>query len=134
MRVRPTLNSVMRKISPHAGPLRRNLTEAEKVMWFHVRDRRLGGFKFKRQWTIGPYVVDFCCVERRLIVEIDGGQHTREDDAPRTRALERLDYRVVRFWNDEVLSNREGVLTQLLCELRSHPHPNPLPRAGEGVL
>lgn len=83
-------------------------------MWFHLRDRRLGGFKFKRQWTIGHHVVDFCCIERRLVVEIDGGQHS--------------------FWNNEVHGNLEGVLTSLLAELQTHPHPHPgpLPPAGEG--
>jgi very-short-patch-repair endonuclease len=110
------------------------MTDAERTMWFHLRGRRLGGFKFKRQWTLGTYVVDFCCIEKRLIVEIDGGQHLPERDVPRTAALEGAGFRVVRYWNNEVHENLEGVLTNLLAELHSHPHPGPLPRAGEGAL
>ena len=101
-------------------------------MWAQLRNRRFSGLKFKRQWTIGSYVVDFCCIERRLVIELDGGQHTSERDAPRTRALNSLGYRVVRFWNNDVLGNLDGVLEQLLIETRTHPHPGPLPQAGEG--
>jgi very-short-patch-repair endonuclease len=110
------------------------MTDAERIMWFQLRNRRLGGFKFKRQWTIGAYVVDFCCIESRLIVEIDGGQHSTERDAVRTAALERAGYRIVRYWNNEVGENLEGALTNLLAELETHPHPGPLPLAGEGAL
>jgi len=123
----------MRKIIRNAGPLRRNMTDAEQRMWHHLRGRRLGGFKFKRQWSLGPYVVDFCCIERMLVVEIDGGQHSTEKDAYRTAHLNALGYRVLRFWNNDVLENTDGVLTSLLSELDLHPHPNPLPQAGEGV-
>jgi adenine-specific DNA-methyltransferase len=122
----------IRRINPHAARLRRNMTEAEKRIWYHVRDRRLGGFKFKRQWSIGEYVADFCCIERRLVVEIDGGQHSPEKDARRTADLKGMGYRVVRFWNNDVLGNLEGVLISLLVELETDPHPGPLPRAGEG--
>ena len=122
----------MRSISPHARPLRQRMTDAERTMWFALRDRRLGGFKFKRQWTIGEHIADFCCIERRLIVEIDGGQHCAESDAARTLVLNRAGYRVVRFWNNEVLGNLDGVLTSLIAELEQAPHPNPLPQAGEG--
>ena len=119
-------------MNPHARPLRRRMTDAERKMWFALRDRRLGGFKFKRQWTVGHFVVDFCCIERRLIVEIDGGQHNAGRDAPRTAALNEQGYRVICFWNNDVLGNLEGVLTVLLQELRNSPHPFPLPHAGEG--
>jgi adenine-specific DNA-methyltransferase len=108
------------------------MTDAEKIMWFPLHSRRLGGHKFKRQWTLGQYVVDFCCIEQRLVIEIDGGQHNLERDSPRTRALNELGYRVVRFWNNEVIENLEGVLTVLVTELSS-PHPRPLPQAGEGA-
>lgn len=104
------------------------------MMWLALRDRRLAGFKFKRQWTIGQYIVDFCCIERRLVVEIDGGQHGAERAAARTHSLNLAGYRVIRFWNNEVRENLEGVLTVLLGELDSDPHPSPLPQAGEGVL
>ena len=102
-------------------------------MWSQLRNRRLGGFKFKRQWTLGSCVVDFCCIEQQIVVEIDGGQHSIERDAFRTRTLNELGYAVVRYWNNEVLGNLDGVLTHLLTELQSHPHPNPLPHAGEGA-
>jgi very-short-patch-repair endonuclease len=109
------------------------MTDAEQRMWLALRDRRLGCFKYKRQWTIGQHVADFCCVDRRLIVEIDGGQHGSDRDALRTAALNAQGYRVVRFWTNEVLDNLEGVLTVLLENLERTPHPNPLPQAGEGV-
>ncbi len=99
--------------------LRRDSTEAEKVIWRALRNRRLNGHKFRRQHPIGKFVADFCCMEAMLIVEIDGGQHDRqaEADARRTSELERQGYRVVRFWNNEVLGNLEGVLTVLRQEL-----------------
>ena len=122
----------IRKISPHASDLRRNMTEAEKRVWSHLRGRRLNGFKFRRQWSLGPYVADFCCIERRLVIEIDGGQHSHEKDAKRTADLNAMGYRVVRFWNNDVLCNLDGVLISLLAELSSNPHPRPLPQAGEG--
>ena len=136
MRAVPTLSKAMRSISPHARPLRRLMTDAERAMWLQLRDRRLGGFKFKRQWTIGRYVVDFCCIEQMLIVEIDGGQHGEERDAARTAALTHAGYRLLRFWNNQVHENLEGVLTNLLAELEreARPHPGPLPQAGEGAL
>ena len=124
----------MRKISPHASSLRRNMTDAENRMWYQLRGRRLGGYKFKRQWSLGRYVVDFCCIERRLVVELDGGQHSQERDAARTAELENLGYRVIRFWNNDVLGNLDGVLAALLLELNSIPHPGLLPQAGEGEI
>jgi very-short-patch-repair endonuclease len=123
----------IRKINRQAAKLRRNMTDAEKRICYRVRHRRLGGFKFKRQWSLGPYVADFCCIERRLVVEIDGGQHSVEKDSRRTADLRAMGYRVVRYWNNEVLENLDGVLISLLAELETDPHPNPLPRAGEGV-
>ena len=127
MRVMP-----IRKINPRARKLRRAMTDAETRIWHSVRDRRLGGFKFKRQWSLGPYIADFCCIERRLVLEIDGGQHSPEKDARRTAALRAMGYRVVRYWNNDGLGNLDGVLTSLLAELQTYPHPGPLPLAGEG--
>ena len=126
----------MRQINPHARRLRHNSTHAERTTWFQLRDRRLNGFKFRRQWTIGTYVVDFCCIDRRIIVEIDGGQHDEARDAVRTEVLTTAGYRVIRFWNNEVLENIDGVLNSLVAALQDGelPHPYPLPRAGDGVL
>ena len=109
------------------------MTDAERTLWKELRGRRLEGHKFKRQWTLGAFVVDFCCWEARLVVEVDGGQHTYEKDAARTAWLESNGYRVIRFWNNEVLTNLEGVLQTIVAALAAHPHPNPLPRAGEGA-
>ena len=123
----------IRPINPHARVLRQNQTDTEAGRWNQLRGRRLAGFKFKRQWTLGFFIADFCCIEQRLIVEVDGGQHSEAADASRTACLEERGYRVVRFWNHQVLANMDGVLQALLLELRVDPHPNPLPRAGEGV-
>ena len=127
----PRMN-MNRLISPNAKRLRQNMTDAERALWFELRGRRLQGYKFKRQWTLGPCIVDFCCWEARLIVEVDGGQHSPERDRTRTAWLEAQGYRVLRFWNNDVLQNLEGVLAAIAADL-SHPHPNPLPQAGEGV-
>jgi len=97
-----------------------------------IAARRLEGFKFKRQWTLGPYIVDFCCWEARLIVEVDGGQHNAEVDGARTAWLEGNGYRV-RFWNHDVLTNMDGVLQTILAALAPVPLPSPLPQAGEGA-
>src|SRR5262245_8649857 len=92
----------------HARSLRLNATDAEMKLWQQVRNRRLGGFKFRRQASIGHHIVDFLCAEKRLVVELDGGQHAPELDASRTARLEALGYRVIRFWNNEVLGNVDG--------------------------
>lgn len=115
------------RTNPHARRLRRDATDVEQRFWLAVRDRRLAGFKFRRQVTIGPYVADFACIERRLIVELDGGQHDAGADAARTSYLEGLGWRVVRFWNNEVVENFEGVLEVVRAELMNKPSPNPLP-------
>ena len=108
-----------RVVSPHTKTLRANMTEAEEKLWFHLRDRRLGSYKFRRQVTIDPYIVDFLCIEKRLVVEADGSQHGEEMDAHRTAFLERQGYRVIRFWNSDVLSNTDGVLEAIRVALES---------------
>jgi very-short-patch-repair endonuclease len=128
----------IRPTNPDARRLRREATDAEVKFWLEVRDRRLGGFKFRRQVTVGPFVVDFLCVEKRLVVEIDGGQHNGEVDRERTAFLESRDCCVIRFWNNDVLGNIDGVLQIVLQTLNAAqsqpdtPSPNPLPQAGEG--
>lgn len=93
------------------------MTFAEIKLWQAIRRRALG-VKFRRQHPIGPYVVDFACLERALIVEVDGGQHAGSaSDARRDHWLEGMGFRIVRFWNHEVLANLEGVLTALELEL-----------------
>jgi len=117
-----------------ARSLRKNQTDAERKLWRRLRARELCGFKFRRQYPIAPYIVDFICVEKRLIVEIDGGQHATmtEIDNTRTEFLNARGYGVLRFWNNEVLQQPDAVLAKILDSL-THPHPNPLPQAGEGI-
>ncbi len=105
----------------HARELRRNATEEEKTLWHHLRNRQLGGHKFRRQSSVGWYVADFLCAEKRLIVELDGGQHSEEGDQQRTADLERLGYRVIRFWNTEVVDNLDAVLQRILAEAEALP-------------
>jgi len=98
--------------------LRGAQTDAERKLWFALRDRRLGGLKFVRREAIGPFIVDFACRERRLVVELDGGQHAESaKDAARDVYLARENYRVIRFWNNDVLTNRDGVLLTILDTL-----------------
>lgn len=114
-----------------AKKLRRNQTEAEKILWSLLRNNQLN-YKFRRQHPIDPYIVDFFCVELSLIIELDGGQHTEEADGKRSLYLEEQGFRMLRFWNNEVLKNREGVYQSICMTVAElSPHPSPLP-AGEG--
>ena len=91
------------------------MTDAEQALWRSLRDRQVDGYRFRRQVPIGRYIVDFACLEKGLIVEVDGGQHAinQDDDKTRDAWLEKEGYRVLRFWNNEVLGNREGVLVRI---------------------
>ena len=117
-----------------ARSLRRALTPAEFALWTRIRGRQLAGFKFVRQEPIDRYYVDFVCRERRLIVELDGGQHSgRLADKQRDRKLCALGYRVIRIWNNDVFENLDGVLETLLCALEKQPlTPSLSPQAGRG--
>ena len=106
------------------------MTDAERKLWRCLRSRQLSAMKFRRQHVIDRYIVDFVCVEAALVLELDGGQHAERvaQDADRTRKLESLGYRVLRFWNNDVLMNTEAVLEVILEALASvSPHPSPLP-------
>jgi len=121
--------------SGNARRLRRRSTDAERRFWLLLRDRRLQGWKFRRQVPLGSYVVDFYCAKARLIVELDGGQHATqiEHDQTRTDWLVSQKYAVVRFWNNDVLANEEGVLMALLEQLEARvPLTLPLSREGRG--
>ena len=119
--------------TPLAKRLRRQPTNAETLLWQHLRNRQLDGWKFKRQFPIDRYVVDFCCADARLIIELDGGQHATqiESDAKRTEVLSAMGYLVLRFWNNDVLKNIDGVLETIILTVKPQafepPHPNPLP-------
>ena len=91
---------------------RRTLTDAERALWRRLRYRQLRGFRFRRQAPIGPYIVDFVCFERRLVIEVDGGQHAQAEEADRERSrwLEGEGFRVLRFWNHHVLQAPDAVM------------------------
>jgi primosomal protein N' (replication factor Y) len=108
---------------PHV--LRRDATDAERRLWAALRARRLAS-KFRRQHPIGRYVVDLACIEARLVVEADGGQHADSAwDVVRTRYLERGGWRVIRFWNNDILGNTEGVLLTIMAALDGTASPSP---------
>jgi very-short-patch-repair endonuclease len=117
----------------YARDLRTRATDAERRLWARLRNRRLLGVKFRRQDPVGPYIVDFCSRELKLIVELDGGQHATqaEYDAKRTEYLEASGYRVVRFWNNDVLRDAEAVVERI-ARLVGDPSPRPSPQGGEG--
>ena len=108
--------------SPLARRLRSTPTDAEARLWLQLRRQQLDGFRFRRQQPIGRYVVDFFCPEAKLIVEVDGGQHADENGA-RTRWLEARGYRVIRFWNNDVLGNTDGVVEKIREALHGPPIP-----------
>ena len=112
--------------------LRHNQTNTELKLWYLLRNRLLASHKFRRQHPIGPYIVDYCCMKKRLIIELDGGQHAAqiEKDGKRTQYLKSKGYRVLRFWDNEVLTQTKEVLETILAELEK-PSPRPLPK-GEG--
>src|SRR5215472_7610100 len=98
-----------------ARTLRRYQTDAEKKLWRMLRSREFQGIKFRRQQPLGPYISDFCSFEEKLIIELDGGQHavSQEKDLKRTRYLQKSGFKIIRFWNNEVLANSDAVLEQV---------------------
>ena len=121
-----------------ARGLRANAADAERRLWSQLRNRQLAGRKFRRQHPIGPFIADFACLEARLVVEVDGGQHfgaeAPQADAGRTEALKDAGLEALRFDNRQVLTQTEAVLAAIQQWLQGpDPHPNPLPQAGAGV-
>lgn len=117
-----------------AKTLRSNQTTAEQQLWYHLRAHRFMGLKFKRQKPLGRYIVDFICLEHRLIIEIDGGQHAEQVayDQRRDAWLRDQGYTVLRFWNNDVMQQLEGVLEQIRSALSGSLSPNPSPTRGRG--
>jgi very-short-patch-repair endonuclease len=113
--------------SPRARSLRRNPTDAERKLWQALRRKQVEGFRFRRQHPIGPYVVDLVCLSEKLVIEVDGGQHASqlERDTQRTRWLESRGYRVLRFWNHDVLRNTRGVVETILEAANRREGPPP---------
>ncbi len=127
------------KIFHRAKALRHNLTPAERKLWKRLRDHQLGGLSFRRQHAIGPFIVDFVCLEKKHVVELDGDSHAHqpEYDERRTAWLEERGYRVQRFTNVDVNKNLEAVLQAILNACTETPPPTPPQRertAGEGSL
>ena len=106
-----------KRLTPITRRLRRDQTEAEERLWYYVRDRRLEGAKFVRQFQIDRYVADCACRSARLAIELDGGQHDPVRDAARTEIIKRYGYLVLRFWNNDVLQNTDGVLEAIREQL-----------------
>jgi very-short-patch-repair endonuclease len=119
-----------------ARQLRSASTDAERLLWFRLRGRRLAGLKFRRQHPLGPYIVDFVCLEERIVVEADGGQHAAAEnqDAERDGWLRAQGFTVLRFWNNDIMENLEGVLEAILvgCGTAAPSPPAPLPRGERG--
>jgi very-short-patch-repair endonuclease len=117
-----------------ARTLRKNATEAEQRLWRHLRHSlQVPGTHFRRQVRIGPYIADFVCHKLKLVIEVDGGQHAADAarDAQRTAVIDKHGYRVLRFWNNDVLSNIEGVIAEIGSAVaQSTPTPNPTPQGG----
>lgn len=109
----------MEELQQRARQLRQNMTEAERTLWHRIRGRQLSNTKFRRQFIVGTYIVDFICLEHRLIIEIDGGQHAQNKsyDDSRSEYLSQQGFMVLRFWNHEVLSDMEAVLEVILNNL-----------------
>jgi very-short-patch-repair endonuclease len=124
-----------------ARRLRKNMTDAERKLWHHLRMRQLEGHKFRRQVRIGPYIADFACLKAMLVIEVDGGQHAdaRAYDSRRDDFMRGQGYRILRFWNNEVLANIDGVWQVILAEINTPvscggtPHPNLPPQGGKGL-
>ena len=113
------------------------MTDAEALLWRYLRNRQINNYKFRRQHPIGRYIIDFVCLEKKLIIELDGGQHADQInyDENRSRWLEGEGYKVIRFWNNDIFDHTEVVLQEIYDELvgkTPHPHPGPLPQ-GERV-
>ncbi|WP_353653178.1 endonuclease domain-containing protein [Porphyrobacter sp. SLTP] len=122
-----------RSLLPLAKKMRREPTEAEAKLWSMLRGARLCGLKFKRQEQVGDYIVDFVCFGARLIVEADGGQHAESvHDAVRDDWLRAQGFRVLRFWNNDILGNPDGV-ARVILDAAQGPLPNPSPEMGEGL-
>jgi very-short-patch-repair endonuclease len=120
-----------------ARALRQQMSNPERRLWYLLRRKQIEGFRFRRQQPIGPYIVDFVCLRERLVIELDGSSHTETQgyDEARTAWLKARGYCVLRFWNNDVMENQEGVIEKILEALhrgRCSPLPSPPPERGRG--
>ena len=121
---------VMKDLTAIARRLRKRSTDTEQYLWRQLRDRQIEGFKFRRQHPIGRYIVDFVNLEKKVVVELDGGQHALDPgDRMRDEWLQTEGYKVLRYWDNQVFGNLEGVLETIRDALLT-PHPNPPPSRG----
>ena len=119
----------MGSLTKHAKTLRQNMTEAEKFLWYILKSKHFEGLKFRRQEPIGKYIVDFVCFSKKLIIEIDGGQHaeiTKAKDKIRDEWLRGQGFRVLRFWNNDLLENRDGVVEDFFNSISPSPLSPPI--------
>lgn len=118
-----------------ARELRKSMTDAERKLWRGLRMRQMFGYKFRRQFMLGKYIADFVCLEARLIIEVDGGQHADEiyGDAERDEWLRSQGFRLLRYWNNQVLGELDAVLGDIARVLETSPPSQPSPVKGEGV-
>jgi len=122
----------MKQIRSRARALRNNPTDVEKLLWRQLRVWQLDGYKFRRQQPLGNFIVDFVCLDKRLIVELDGGQHAErsDDDANRDAWLSKQGFTVLRFWNNDVLKNVTTVTERIFETLKNSPFLSPSPQGG----
>jgi very-short-patch-repair endonuclease len=118
------------RLKTRARELRNNPTDAERTLWNQLRLWQLGGYKFRRQQPLGRYIVDFVCLEKRVVVEVDGGQHGDQVDAQRDNWLRDQGFVVLRFWNNDVLKDMDAVRETILRNLQSTPYLSPSPQGG----
>ena len=120
-------------LTKRARSLRRDMTDAERRLWSRLRNRQIAKTKFVKQFPVGSYVADFAARSLRLVIELDGGRHSESRDAERTRVIEAIGYRVIRFWNNDVMENIEGVLEAIAHEIHiARGEKPPLPQ-GRGL-
>jgi len=117
-----------------AKDLRKRMTDAERVLWQRLKAKQLDGLKFRRQEQIGRFIVDFVCHDKAIVIEADGGQHAaeREKDEERTQWLNSQGYTVLRYWNNEILTNTEGVMESIRSACMEGPSPRHSPTEGRG--
>lgn len=124
-----------KRLIPLAKNLRKRATDAERLLWRYLRAKQMEGIKFRRQEPVGDYIVDFICFDRRIIVEIDGGQHARDEninkDKERDEWLRNQGFKVLRFWNNDVLNNINGVWEVIRAHCFCHPPLAPPVEGGE---
>ena len=124
------------KLQPHARALRNQSTDAERHLWQHLRGKQLASHRFRRQLPIAGFIADFACLEAKLIVELDGGQHAQNAgyDERRNRLIEAQGFRILRFWDNQVFLETQAVLQEIMRVLElSCPHPGLPPQAEEGT-